>query len=73
MDVANKFTDGENMYHNKRTRSPEDDRPHQYNNQRHRSRNYDNYNSHSQVAAGYKGNNNEGEERRNNGYRNRDN
>jgi hypothetical protein len=33
MDVASKFVDGEDAYHNKRTRSPEDDRPHQYNNQ----------------------------------------
>jgi hypothetical protein len=33
MDVANKFVDGEDAYHNKRTRSPEDDRPHRYNNQ----------------------------------------
>jgi hypothetical protein len=34
MDVANRFTDGEDAYHNKRTRSPEDDRSHQYINQR---------------------------------------
>jgi hypothetical protein len=52
IDVANQFADREEAYHNKRTRSPEDDKPHRYNNQRHRSRNYDNYNSHSQVAVG---------------------
>jgi hypothetical protein len=68
MDVANKFADGEDAYHNKRTRSPEDDRSHRYSNHRHRSRNYDNF--HIQVAARYKGNNSEGEERRNNGHRN---
>jgi hypothetical protein len=56
MDVANKFVDGEDVYHNKRTRSPEDDRSHRYSNQRCRSRNHDNYSSHSQVAAGYKEN-----------------
>jgi hypothetical protein len=70
MDVANKFTDGEDTYHNKRTRSPEDDRSHRYNNQRCRSCNYDNYSSHSQVAAGYKENNNQGDERQNSGYHN---
>jgi hypothetical protein len=71
MDViANKFADGEETYQNKRTRSPGDDKYHRYSNQRHRPCHYDNYNSHSQVAAGYKGNNNEGEEHRNSGYRN---
>jgi hypothetical protein len=72
MDVANKFGDGEDAYHNKITRSPEDDRPNRYSNQRRRSRNYDNHNSHSQVVAGYKGNNSEGEERQNSGYCNKD-
>jgi hypothetical protein len=61
MDVANRFVDGEDAYHNKRTRSPKDDRSHRYSNQRRRSRNYDNDSSHSQVAAGYKENNNQGE------------
>jgi hypothetical protein len=70
MDIANKFADGEDAYHNKRTRSSKDDRSHRYSNQRHRSQNYDNYSSH--IATGYKGNNNEGEERQNNGYCNRD-
>jgi hypothetical protein len=54
MDVAIRFTDREDAYQNKRTRSLEDDRLNRYNNQRRRSRNYDNYGSHSQVAAGYK-------------------
>jgi hypothetical protein len=27
MDLANKFADGKDAYHNKRTCSPEDDRP----------------------------------------------
>jgi hypothetical protein len=34
-----------------------------YNNQRRRSRNYDNYGSHSQVAAGYKDNTYQGDDR----------
>jgi hypothetical protein len=34
------------------------------------SANYDNYGSHSQVAAGYKDNNYQGDDRRNSGYHN---
>jgi hypothetical protein len=56
MDVANRFVDGEDACNNKRTRSPEDDRGNRYGGQRRRSCNYDNYSSHSQVAAGYKDN-----------------
>jgi hypothetical protein len=56
MDVANRFADGEDACNNKRTRSPEDDRRNRYGNQRRRSRNYDNYGPHTQVAAGYKDN-----------------
>jgi hypothetical protein len=55
MDVANRFSDGEDAYHNKRARSPEDDRPHRYSSQRCKSRNYDNNNSHNQIVAGFKG------------------
>jgi hypothetical protein len=40
-----------------------------YNSQRRRSRNYDNNGSHSQVAAGYKDNNYQGDGRTNSGYR----
>jgi hypothetical protein len=68
MDVANKFACGEYAYHNKRTRSPEDNRSHRCSNQRRRSRNYENYSSHSQVAAGYRENNSQGDERQNNRY-----
>jgi hypothetical protein len=67
MDVANRFADGEDAYHNKRMRSPEDDRGNKYSNQRRRSRNYDKYSSHSQVVAGYKENIGY---RRNTGYHN---
>jgi hypothetical protein len=69
MDMANRFTDGEDACNNKRTRSPEDDRGNRYSRQRRRSRNYDNYGSHSQIAAGYKDNNYQGDDRRNSGYR----
>jgi hypothetical protein len=68
MDIANRFTDGEDTCNNKRMRSPEDDRGNRYNSQRKRSRNYDNYGSQSQVAAGYKDNNYQGDDCRNSGY-----
>jgi hypothetical protein len=70
MDIANRFTDGEDACNNKRMRSPKDDRGNRYNSQRRRSHNYDNYGSHSQVAAGYKDNTYQGDDRRNSGYRN---
>jgi hypothetical protein len=69
MDIANRFADGEDACNNNRTRSPEDDRANRYDGQRRRSRNYDNYGSHSQVAAGYKDNNYQGDDYRNSGYR----
>jgi hypothetical protein len=69
MDIANRFADGEDVCNNKRTRSPEDDRGNRYGGQRRRSRNYDNYGSHRQVAAGYKDNSYQGSDRRNSGYR----
>jgi hypothetical protein len=51
MDIANRFADGEDSFHNKRTRSPEDDQSQRYNSQRRRSQNYDGYNGPSQVAV----------------------
>jgi hypothetical protein len=69
MDIANRFADGEDACNNKRMQSPEDDRRNRYNSQRRRSRNFDNYGSHSQVAAGYKDNNYQGDDRRNSRYR----
>jgi hypothetical protein len=69
IDVANRFVDGEDACNNKRTRSPEDDRRNRYGSQRRQSRNYDNYGSHSQVAAGYKDNSYQGSDRRSSGYR----
>jgi hypothetical protein len=70
MDVANRFTDGEDACNNKHMRSPEDDRGTRYGGQRRRSHNYDNYGSHSQVAAGYKDNRYQGNDRKSLGYRN---
>jgi hypothetical protein len=69
MDVANRFADGEDACNNKRTRLPEDDRGNRYGSQRRRSRNYDNYDSPSQVAAGYKDNSYQGNDRRSSGHR----
>jgi hypothetical protein len=69
MDIANRFADGEDACNNKWTRSPEDDRGNRYGGQRRRSRNYDNYGSHSQVAVGYKDNSYQGNDRRSSGYR----
>jgi hypothetical protein len=69
MDIANRFADGEDACNNKRTRSLEDDRGNRYGGQRRRSRNYDNYGSHSQVAAEYKDNSYQGNDRKSSGYR----
>jgi hypothetical protein len=72
MDIANRFVDGEDTCNTKRTRSPKDDRGNRYSSQRRRSRNYDNYGSHIQVAAGYKNNNYQEDDRKNSGYRSYD-
>jgi hypothetical protein len=69
MNIANRFADGEDACNNKWTRSSEDDRGNRYGDQRRRSRNYDNYGSHSQVAAWYKDNSYQGNDRRSLGYR----
>jgi hypothetical protein len=63
MDIASRFADGEDTCNNKRTRSPEDDRGNGYGSQSRISHNYDNYGSHSQVAAGYKDNSYQGNDR----------
>jgi hypothetical protein len=72
MEIASKFADGEDVYHNKRARSPERDRSNRHNNLRCRSRNDDSHNSCNQVAAGYQRSREEGSEQRNSGYRRRD-
>jgi hypothetical protein len=50
MEVANRFTDGEDAYNNKRGRSPEVDRARR---QRRRYRNGDSHARQNQIAAGY--------------------
>jgi hypothetical protein len=72
MEIASRFADREDAYHNKRARSPKRDRPSRYNNQRCISRNDDGHNPRNQVAAGYKRRREEGGKRRNNGYCRRD-
>jgi hypothetical protein len=73
MDIANNFADSEDTYNNKRMHSPEDDYSYRYNSQKRRPCNYEGYSSHSQVAAGYRGNNNnQGDERRSGSYRSED-
>jgi hypothetical protein len=69
VDIANRFVDGEDACNNKRMRSPKDDRGNRYSGQRRRSRNYNNYGCHSQVAEGYKDNNYQGDDHGNSGYR----
>jgi hypothetical protein len=70
IEVANRFADGEDAYHNKRARSPDHDR---YNNQRRRSGNEDNRISCNQVSPGYKRSNKEGGEDKSGKYHTKDN
>jgi hypothetical protein len=61
MEVANKFADGEDVYNNKRARSPEVDRASR---QRRRSRNEDSRTRQNQIVAGYERREEEGCESR---------
>jgi hypothetical protein len=61
MEVANRFTDGEDVYNNKRGRSPEVDRASR---QRQRYRNEDSRTRQNQIAAGYERRDEEGYESR---------
>jgi hypothetical protein len=61
MEVANRFTDGEDAYNNKRGRSPEVDRASR---QRRRYRNGDSHARRNQVATGYERRDEEGYESR---------
>jgi hypothetical protein len=73
MEIANRFADGEDAYHNKRACSPEHDRSSRYNNQRRRSRNVDSRILHNQVATGYRRSNKEGGEHKIREYHKKDN
>jgi hypothetical protein len=61
MEVANRFTNGEDAYNNKRRRSPEVDRASR---QRRRYRNEDSRARQNQIAAGYERRDEEGYESR---------
>jgi hypothetical protein len=61
MEVANRFTDGEDAYKNKRARSPEVDRTSR---QRRKSRNEDSRARQNQIAVGYERRDKEGYESR---------
>jgi hypothetical protein len=61
MEVANRFTDGEDVHNNKRARSPEVDRAGR---QRRRYRNEDSRTRRNQIAAGYERKDEEGYESR---------
>jgi hypothetical protein len=62
MEIANRFTDGEDAYHSKRARSPEYDGPSRQHNQIRRSRNKDDRTRCNQIAAGYERRDEEGDE-----------
>jgi hypothetical protein len=59
MEIANRFTYGEDAYNNKRRRSPKGDKTSR---QRQRYRNGDNHGRRNQIAVGYDGRNKEGYE-----------
>jgi hypothetical protein len=59
MEVANRFTNGEDAYNNKRGHSPEVDKTSR---QRRRYRNGDSHGRQNQIAVGYDGRNEEGHE-----------
>jgi hypothetical protein len=61
MEIANRFADGEDVYNNKRGRSPEVDKSSR---QRRRYRNGDNHGRRNQIAVGYDERNEEGHENR---------
>jgi hypothetical protein len=61
MEVANRFADGEDVYNNKRGRSPEVDRASR---QRRRYRNKDGHARRNQIAVGYERRDKEGYESR---------
>jgi hypothetical protein len=73
MEVANRFTDGEYAYHNKRAHSPEHDRSSRYNNQRRISHNEDSCISRNQVSIGYRRSDKEGGEHKGREYHKKDN
>src|SRR6266567_9601678 len=57
MEIANKWADGEDALHNKRHRSPEEDRSRNFQNRRRFSRQSSDYDAPGQISAGFRGNN----------------
>ncbi|KAK1663298.1 hypothetical protein QYE76_051457 [Lolium multiflorum] len=56
MEIANKWADGEDAVHNKRHRSPEEDRGRNYQPRRRFPRTYQNYDAPGQISAGFRTN-----------------
>jgi hypothetical protein len=73
IEVANRFTNGEDAYHSERACSPEHNRSSRQHNQRCRPRNEDGRTPRNQIAAGYKRRDGEGDEIENNEYHKKDN
>jgi hypothetical protein len=64
IEIASRFTDGEDAYNNKKARSPEGDGSSRQHNQQRRSRNKDGRTRRNQLAAGYGRGDEEGNENR---------
>jgi hypothetical protein len=62
MEIANRFTDGEDAYHRKRAHSREYDRSSRQRNQRRRFHNEDGHTMRNQIAVGYERRDGEGDE-----------
>ena len=56
MEIANRWADGEDAVHNKRHRSPEEDRGRNYQPRRRFPRQYPNYDAPGQISAGFRAN-----------------
>ena len=72
MELANRWADGEDVVHNKRHRSPEDDRSRNNQNRRRFSRQFSDYDGPGQISAGFRvtgGNNNRDDYQRSNEQR----
>ena len=55
MEIANRWADGEDAVHNKRHRSPEEDRSRNFQNRRRFPRQFSSYDAPDQISAGFRG------------------
>ena len=55
MEIANRWADGEDAVHNKRHRSPEEDRSRNFQNRRRFPRQFSSYDAPGQISAGFRG------------------